>query len=146
MRSFMCNWPCTQSKLCLLCYDVNPRWALQLMSQQCGSDSNTLYTSAQLHSTTLADLPLHGLTAVVPKNFHFQSYHLQLIVKYLGAKNFHWQWYRIATLHLVSSLERPIFSQILERKTSRLGARLWRPGALGWRHLRSKIKKSTSIV
>lgn len=82
------------------------------MSQQCGGDSNALYTSGRLHSTTLADLPLHGLAAVVPKNFHFQSYHLQLIAEYLGAKNFHWQWYRIAALHLVSSLERPIFSQM----------------------------------
>lgn len=38
------------------------------MSQQCGSDSNALYTSARLHSTTLADQPLHGLAALVPKN------------------------------------------------------------------------------
>lgn len=39
------------------------------MSQQRGSDSNALYTSARLHSTTLANLLLHGLAALVPKNF-----------------------------------------------------------------------------
>lgn len=35
-----------------------------------------------------------------------------MTVEYLGAKNFHWQWYHIAALHLVSSLEWPIFSQM----------------------------------